>query len=45
MTKPDEIDPDWYGYECKSGQTLFYYNKTTEEHRWAGGDNVSLEFF
>ena len=30
----DEIDPDWFGYECKSGEILFYYNIKTGEHRW-----------
>jgi hypothetical protein len=30
----EQIDPDWVGYACKSGQILFYYNKTTGEHRW-----------
>ena len=27
----------------KSGQILFYYNKTTGEHIWAGGDQVGQQ--
>ena len=38
----EEIDPEWFGYECKSGQILFFYNKTTGEHRWAS--NVSQQY-
>ena len=30
-----QIDADWYAYQCKSGETLFYFNKTTGEHRWS----------
>jgi hypothetical protein len=30
----EQTDPDWIGYACKSGQILFYFNKTTGEHRW-----------
>ena len=41
MSVSHQPDPDWYGYECKPGQILFYYNKTTGEHIWAGGDVVS----
>jgi hypothetical protein len=37
----EEHDSDWFGYECKSGQILFYYNKTTGEHRWPCGSDVS----
>ena len=29
-----QINTDWYEYQCKSGQPVFYYNKTTGEHRW-----------
>jgi len=28
---------DWIEYQCKSGQTMFVYNKVTGEHRWASG--------
>ena len=42
MAAPDAVDPDWCGYECKSGQILFHYNKTTGEHRWIGGHDVSI---
>ena len=41
MAEREAEDPEWWGYECKSGQILFYYNKTTGEHRWANGDQVS----
>ena len=41
MAEGEAVDPEWWGYECKSGQILFYYNKTTGEHRWANGDQVS----
>ena len=29
-----QISTDWYEYQCKSGQPVFYYNKATGEHRW-----------
>ena len=41
MAEGEAVDPEWWGYECKSGQILFYFNKTTGEHIWAGGDQVS----
>ncbi|KXJ23227.1 zinc finger protein 23 [Exaiptasia diaphana] len=35
---------EWIEYKCKSGQTLFIYNKLTGEHKWLTGDgNGSLE--
>jgi hypothetical protein len=37
----EEHDPDWFGYECKSGQILFHYNKTTGEHRLSSDSWVS----
>ena len=40
MAEGEAVDPEWWGYECKSGQILFYYNKTTGEHIWSGGDQV-----
>ena len=41
MAEGEAVDPEWWGYECKAGQILLYYNKTTGEHRWANGDQVS----
>ncbi|KXJ14589.1 oocyte zinc finger protein XlCOF6.1 [Exaiptasia diaphana] len=28
------MDTNWTEYKCKSGQTLFIYNKATGEHKW-----------
>ena len=28
------MDTNWIEYKCKSGQTLFIYNKVTGEHKW-----------
>jgi hypothetical protein len=36
----EQTHSDWFGYECKSGEILFYYNVKTGEHRWA--NNVSV---
>ncbi|XP_031568570.1 zinc finger protein 2-like isoform X4 [Actinia tenebrosa] len=45
MSVSDQLDPDWYGYECKPGQLLFYYNKTTGEHRWNNNIPIKCEPF
>ncbi|KAK3749197.1 hypothetical protein QZH41_014657 [Actinostola sp. cb2023] len=29
-----QMDTEWTEYQCKSGQTLFIYNKVTGEHKW-----------
>ncbi|XP_032231612.2 zinc finger and SCAN domain-containing protein 5A isoform X1 [Nematostella vectensis] len=29
------VDDDWFAYQCKSGEVLFYYNVKSGEHRWA----------
>ena len=29
-----EMGTEWTDYRCKSGQTLFIYNKVTGEHKW-----------
>jgi len=35
---------DWIEYQCKSGQTIFLYNKVTGEHKWPPEYNdVSLQ--
>ena len=28
------MDTNWIEYKCKSGETLFIYNKVTGEHKW-----------
>lgn len=33
------MEDHWVRYLCKSGQTLFVYNKTTGEHRWPAQHN------
>ena len=36
------METDWTGYNCKSGEILFVYNKVTGQHKWpAGLENVS----
>jgi len=32
-----DMGEDWIKYQCKSGQTLFTYNKETGEHHWPLG--------
>ncbi|XP_020909164.1 zinc finger protein 583 isoform X2 [Exaiptasia diaphana] len=32
------MDTNWIEYKCKSGQTLFIYNKVTGEHKWPTGE-------
>ena len=37
------VQTDWIEYSCKSGETLFIYNKRTGEHKWpTGAENVSF---
>jgi len=35
----DNGEEDWINYKCKSGQTIFLYNKITGEHKWPPGNN------
>jgi len=28
------MEDNWIEYQCKSGQTMFVYNKVTGEHKW-----------
>jgi len=38
----DNGEDDWVKYKCKSGQTIFLYNKVTGVHKWPPGfNNVS----
>jgi len=32
-------ESDWIAYKCKSGQTIFLYNKVTGVHKWPPGYN------
>ncbi|KXJ21634.1 hypothetical protein AC249_AIPGENE17999 [Exaiptasia diaphana] len=34
------MDTDWVEYKCKSGETLFIYNKVTGEHKWPTDDSA-----
>ncbi|XP_020903266.1 zinc finger protein 572 [Exaiptasia diaphana] len=39
------MDDIWIEYKCKSGQTLFIYNKLTGEHKWTSEEkNKSVTF-
>jgi len=33
----DNGEDDWIKYKCKSGQTIFLYNKVTGVHKWPPG--------
>jgi len=40
----DNGEDDWINYKCKSGETIFLYNKVTGEHKWPPGyNNVSIK--
>ncbi|KXJ24466.1 Gastrula zinc finger protein XlCGF8.2DB [Exaiptasia diaphana] len=39
----NKMDTKWIEYKCKSGQTLYYYNKLTGERKWPSYVNCSAE--